>query len=83
MNSPYGWIANYGTHKTFVWSRDERDAAVRYGAKVTPLWSTPPTEKPREFWMYFDDQTGRWVVCGENPKVIRTGAEVIHVREVV
>lgn len=35
----------------------------------------------REFWLYYDDQIGRWLVQEEPFKVIRTGAEVIHARE--
>ena len=37
----------------------------------------------REFWIMFDDQTGRWCVEEAPMKVVRPGCEVIHVREVL
>jgi len=39
---------------------------------------------PGEWWMFYDEQTGRWCVYDDGPpKVIRTGADVFHVREVL
>ena len=35
-----------------------------------------------DMWLYYDHQIGRWIVNDHNPKVVRTGAEVIHVRRV-
>ena len=43
---------------------------------------SPATEVRRDFWLHYDHQTGRWCVEERPPKVIRTGAEVIHTREV-
>jgi hypothetical protein len=42
-----------------------------------------PTPAGREFWLHYDHQVGRWCVEQESPKVIRHGAEIIHVREIV
>jgi hypothetical protein len=36
----------------------------------------------REFWQYYDDQSGQWIVGEEPPEVTRFDSEVIHVKEV-
>lgn len=36
----------------------------------------------RDFWLMYDHQVGRWCVQQEDFAVIRTGAVVIHTREV-
>lgn len=51
---------------------------------ASPAHPLPQGEAPaaRDFWLHYDHQVGRWCVENEPPKVIRTGAEVIHTREV-
>ena len=39
-------------------------------------------KEPREFWQYYDNQTGQWIVSSNPPEIIRGGSELIHVREV-
>lgn len=36
----------------------------------------------RDYWLHYDQTAGKWCVENDPPKVIRAGAEVIHVREV-
>ena len=45
--------------------------------------AAPVQPSRRDFWLQYDHQVGRWCVENKPPKVIRTGAEVIHTREVV
>lgn len=52
---------------------------------VTPMTAPVPSDGPaglRDYWLQYDHQVGRWVVQNEPFTVIRTGAEVIHTREV-
>ena len=38
---------------------------------------------PGEWWMFYDHQAGKWCVYNDGPpRVVRTDAEVFHVREV-
>lgn len=68
-------------------------AQADYEDRIRSCLASPPQQAtagevvddlpPGEFWMFYDHQTGRWCVYDDGPpKVIRTGAEVIHVREV-
>ena len=45
--------------------------------------AAPVQPSRRDFWLHYDHQgAGRWCVENEPPRVIRPGAEVIHVREI-
>lgn len=59
-------------------------------AAIQRLVPTPKAPDPspsleaaaREFWLNYDIQAGLWCVEQHPPKVVRSGSEVIHVREV-
>jgi hypothetical protein len=53
------------------------------GAPLLAALSTAGAKAPaRDFWLQYDHQVGQWCVENEPPKVTRSGAEVIHTREI-
>lgn len=60
--------------------RDDLAATI---ARATTLPATAPADGTgRDFWLQYDNTAGMWCVENEPLKVVRTGAEVIHTREV-
>ena len=66
-------------------------AQADYEARILAALDSPPDHGGEEgdslplgvWWMFYDNQTGRWCVYDDGPpRVVRTGAEVFHVREV-
>ncbi len=58
------------------------EVAIRAYLAAAPSRDQVSMGALRDYWLHYDHQTGRWLVENEPPSVIRTGAEVIHTREV-
>ncbi|TIN80749.1 hypothetical protein [Mesorhizobium sp.] len=78
-----GWRCAGSDHATLEAAKAA--AQSDYEGRIRSALAPAPQAVPdtREFWLHYDHQVGKWCVGNEPPKVIRTGAEIIHTREVL